>query len=203
MTKPLISDQIEELRLFPLRAVLYPGGPLRLRIFEPRYLRMVRDCAARDEAFGVTLLIEGDEDGDALTTAEVGTSALITDFSTLPDGLLGISAQGQRRFSLLAAEAEEDGLLRAEVRYWRESSSAEVGPQHALLVDITERLLEQFEELYPELERSRLQSADYVGMRLAEMLPLELDEKQSLLELSDPQVRLDQLLAWLPRFQSD
>src|SRR5690348_5910177 len=86
------------LPLFPLDTVLFPGGPLSLRIFEPRYLYMVRRCLKDAGPFGVVLLLEGAEAGAAVRIADTGTSARLVDFDTLPDGLLGVVCVGERRF---------------------------------------------------------------------------------------------------------
>ena len=107
--KPQISiDEQEHMPIFPLRTVLFPGGVLPLRIFEPRYVDMVRWCMREQANFGVVLLREGGEviDGaDALAADQelfaVGTEAEIVDFNQADNGLLGIVAQGRRKFSLL------------------------------------------------------------------------------------------------------
>ena len=75
--------------LFPLHTVLFPGGPLPLRIFETRYTDMVRRCMREQQPFGVVLIQEGDEAGEVATTATVGCTARIADFHTLQDGFLG------------------------------------------------------------------------------------------------------------------
>ena len=97
--------------LFPLNIVLFPDGPLPLRIFETRYVDMVRRCLREDHGFGVVLIREGNEVGPA-ETYDVGTIAKITDFNQLPDGLLGLSCVGQQRFRIsrksLAAAACSD-----------------------------------------------------------------------------------------------
>ena len=84
--------------LFPLHTVLFPGGPLPLRIFETRYTDMVRRCMREQQPFGVVLIQDGDEAGVVATTATVGCTARIADFHTLHDGLLGISCVGERKF---------------------------------------------------------------------------------------------------------
>ena len=94
-----------EIPLFPLSTVLFPGGPLQLRIFEPRYLAMVRECARANSAFGVCLILRGREAGVPAQPEAVGTLARISDFYTLPDGLLGIGAEGGQRFRVLRARA--------------------------------------------------------------------------------------------------
>ena len=95
--------------LFPLNTVLFPGGPLPLRIFEPRYLDMLSRCMKADAPFGVVLIREGGEVGPA-TTREVGTLATVTDWYKGSDGILGVTAVGTQRFRLLSAERLADGL---------------------------------------------------------------------------------------------
>ena len=104
---------IAEIPLFPLRTVLFPGGILPLRIFEQRYLNMVRDCARDDSGFGVCLIREGGEAASEVKTTRVGTLAKIVDWYTLDDGLLGVSAVGSMRFSVDSCWREDDGLLRS------------------------------------------------------------------------------------------
>ena len=95
--------------LFPLNTVLFPGGPLPLRIFEPRYLGLVSRCLKSDMPFGVLLIRDGGETGPA-TTHNIGTLARITDWYQGSDGLLGITAIGEQRFRLIASERQDDGL---------------------------------------------------------------------------------------------
>ena len=80
-----------EIPLFPLRTVLFPDGLLPLRIFEQRYLAMVRECARSESAFGVCLIVEGEEAISPVRIAPVGTLAYIVDWFTLEDGLLGVT----------------------------------------------------------------------------------------------------------------
>ena len=87
-----------EIPIFPLRTVLFPDGFLPLRIFEQRYLKMVRDCASQGSVFGVCLILEGEEAIAPVRTATTGTVAEIVDWYTLEDGLLGVSAVGADRF---------------------------------------------------------------------------------------------------------
>ena len=99
----------QEIPLFPLGTVLFPGGPLPLRIFEARYIDLVRRCMRENSGFGVVLLTDGPEAGDGPTaTSDVGTYARIVDFSGQPDGLLGIEARGERRFRILSRRRARD-----------------------------------------------------------------------------------------------
>src|SRR6185295_8191885 len=86
-----------ELPLCPLNSVLFPGGPLPLRIFEPRYVDMVGTCLREQRGFGVVLIREGSEVG-AAEFETLGTLARIVDFHMLSDGLLGLTTIGERRF---------------------------------------------------------------------------------------------------------
>ena len=100
-----------EIPLFPLNTVLFPGGPLPLRIFESRYIDMISRCMKHDSPFGVLLIREGQEAGPA-TMHTVGTLATVTDWYQGSDGLLGITAIGSERFELLSADRQHDGLER-------------------------------------------------------------------------------------------
>jgi Lon protease-like protein len=192
---------LTDLPLFPLTAVLFPGGPLALRVFEQRYLDLVRDCARRSSGFGVCLILKGREAGEPAVPAAVGTLARITDFYTLPDGLLGISAEGGPRFQVTTTRVRDNGLVHGEVRFWPDEPSVAVPPEHGLLATILERLIEKAGGPFAKVERSCYDDASWVGFRLAEALPLEQPERQQLLQMTDPLQRLAQLMHYMPRFQ--
>jgi uncharacterized protein len=175
--------------LFPLNTVLFPGGPLRLRIFEPRYLDMVSRCMREDSGFGVALIVAGREAGGAAQTVEIGTLARIVDFEQLDDGLLGITARGERRFRILHVHQESDGLNVCQVEWRDDEARAEVSPQHAVLAELLRRALEQIGPAYGEVTPA-YEDASWVSMRLAEILPLAAIERQELLELNDGPERL-------------
>lgn len=190
-----------DIPLFPLAAVLFPGGQLNLRIFEPRYLDMVRECARNDSCFGVCLILEGQESSAPALPAVVGTLARITDFYTHPDGLLGIGAQGGARFRVHRTRVRDNGLLRGDVRRWPHEPAQQVPAEFGLLATILERLIEQAGGPFRCAPRECFDDACWVGFRLAEMLPLLAAERQQLLELTDPLERLRVLRDALPRFQ--
>ncbi|HEY0178618.1 MAG TPA: LON peptidase substrate-binding domain-containing protein [Dokdonella sp.] len=190
-----------DIPLFPLSAVLFPGGPLKLRIFERRYLDLVTECARRNAGFGVCLILEGREVGEPALPAAVGTLARITDFCTLPDGLLGISAEGSRRFQVATTRVRDNGLVHGEVAFWDDEPLVPVPPQHALLATILERLHESAGGAFAHADRACYDDASWVGFRLAEALPLALPERQELLQIDDPLKRLARLTQHMPRFQ--
>jgi Lon protease-like protein len=183
-----------ELPLFPLNTVLFPRGPLPLRIFETRYVDMVRRCMREGSCFGVVLLQGGGETGPVSGVAAIGTSARIVDFNLLKDGLLGITGRGERRFRVLRLWRQDDGLNMGEVEWLDPPLSAAaaaipVPPEHRHLADLLRRVLPELGEVYAGIE-PRPDDADWVGARLVEILPIGLGDKQSLLEMQDPLERL-------------
>ena len=180
---------MNSIALFPLNMVLFPGGPLPLRIFETRYVDMVRRCMREDGAFGVVLIREGNEVGPAATVA-VGTMAKIMDFDSLPDGLLGLSCVGQQRFRLLKRSTQTDGLNLGEVEWLNPEPVMPVPERHLRLAVLLETVLPQLGGAYADIDM-RLDDAAWVGHRLAEILPIPPLDKQRCLELDDPIERLD------------
>jgi Lon protease-like protein len=190
-----------EIPLFPLNAVLFPGSTLGLRIFEARYLDMVRECARSGRGFGVCLIMQGQEAGEPALPAAVGTLASIVDFDTLPDGLLGISVTGGARFRVQRSRIRGNGLVIGEVRGWPDEPVVPVPLEFSLLPAILERLAEQSGLSWRNGPRERYDDASWVGFRLAELLPLGDAERQHLLEVTDPVERLTALRDAMPRFQ--
>ena len=192
---------LNDIPLFPLNAVLFPGGPLSLRIFEPRYLDMVRDCARAGSGFGVCMILHGRESGEPPVPAAVGTVARIVDFYTMPDGLLGIRAEGCDRFHVDSSRVRDNGLAHGSVRFWPPEPYVQMPPEFSLLSTILERLIDRSGSAFASTTHDRYDDASWVGFRLAEALPLENRERQHLLQMTDPITRLDQLMHYLPRFQ--
>ncbi|MDX1430879.1 MAG: LON peptidase substrate-binding domain-containing protein [Gammaproteobacteria bacterium] len=186
-----MANESRELPLFPLHTVLYPQGPLELRIFEPRYLDMVSECLRSDSPFGVCLIESGNEAGQPATPHTTGTLASIADWRRNDDGLLGISAVGGRRFSLLDSRVERDGLLRGTVRELDDEPAATLPEAYHYMREILTEVFERTGALYSGPRH--LDDASWVGYRLAEILSLPLTRKQYFLELEDPLLRLTQL----------
>ncbi len=182
------------LPLFPLGSLVFPGGPLPLRIFEPRYVNLVKRCMQTDSGFGVVLLFRGNEAGTAeATTAGIGTEVRIIDFDRLPDGLLGITCRGQQRFRILRAWREADGLNMAEVEDLPAPPIITIPADLRFMAEILERVMPELGEDYAALE-ARYDDAQWVSCRLAEVLAMETFERQALLELDDPLDRLQMLV---------
>ena len=177
--------------LFPLNIVLFPGGPLPLRIFETRYVDMVRSCMRGDQRFGVALIREGGEVGPA-ETFDVGTMAKIIDFHQLTDGFLGLSCVGEQRFRIVSRSRQADGLNLAQIDSMAAEPKIAVPERHARLAELLKTVLPELGEVYAGIEM-HLDDAAWVGHRLAEILPIAATEKQFCLELEDPIERLDVL----------
>jgi len=199
-----VSDvQLTELPLFPLSSVLFPGGTLGLRIFEPRYLDLVKRCGRSGEGFGICLVLEGREAGMPAVPAALGTEAAIVDFAMTDDGLLGLTVQGRRRFHVERTRVKADGLILADVRWLDDPPAQPLRPEHALLSTLLARIMDRAGIEHEGVGKGPLAEADNVGWRLAEWLPLSAAERQWLLQVDCPHERLQQLVLKLPEFQEE
>lgn len=187
-----------QLPLFPLGTVLFPGGLLPLRIFEPRYLELIRDSARNGSGFGVCLILDGEEVGGPAVPAANGCEARIIDFSTTADGLLGVVVRGERRFHVERAKVRDSGLIVADVHWLEEWPPSRIRAEHQLLAILLGRILERAEAPF---EKAELEDAEWVAWRLAEWLPLLMPDRQQLLQENDPHRRLQRLIEHLPEFQ--
>jgi len=166
--------------LFPLNTVLFPGGPLPLRVFESRYLDMVSDCLKRNRPFGVLLIREGSETGVA-TPHDVGTTAAITDWYQGSDGILGITAIGEERFRVVHRTQQADGLHIADVELLAAEDDLALPAAHQGLAEILNNVLDDLGRLYEGLPRHP-DDAVWVSNRFLEVLPIDLEDKQRFLE---------------------
>ncbi len=185
-------EEAREVPLFPLHTVLFPDGPLVLRIFEPRYLDMVSECLRNEQPFGVCLIQSGQEAGEAARPHLTGTFARIVDWQRGDDGLLSISAQGERRFHVQDTRVERDRLLRGTVQPLAPEPSAPLPAERHYMTDVLDQFFEQVGDAYGNLPKHP-DNASWVGYRLAEALSLSLVRRQYFLELEDPLLRLSQL----------
>ncbi|APP77704.1 LON peptidase substrate-binding domain-containing protein [Xanthomonas vesicatoria] len=195
-----ISDTADTsaLPLFPLHSVLLPGAAMGLRVFERRYLDLVRECGRNGTSFGVCLILEGNEVGVPATPAAFGTEVRIEDFDVGADGVLVLRLRGTRRFHVQRSRIRDNGLLVGEVSWCEPDPDDELRPEHSLLATVLERMLEQVGGEFASVGPGLLDQSAWVGWRLAELLPLTEQQRLSLLQQDDPHRRLDQLLAWMP-----
>lgn len=178
--------------VFTLFTVLFPKGPLQLRVFEPRYMDMISACMKNDSPFGVCLIREGREVAEAALTYDVGTLATIAYWRTRSDGLLGITVTGGQKFRILEREVQKNKLLVAEVELIEDEPALPLPKLYSPMADILRDITSQLEAPYSSMAM-HCDDAAWVGARLAELLPIGLSQKQRLLELDDPIQRLAEL----------
>ena len=181
------------LPLFPLRTVLFPGGLLPLKVFEQRYVEMTKRCMRDERPFGVCMIEKGDEvarvDGSMPDIATVGTLASITNFDMPQLGILHLMTEGGARFEIRRHAAEASGLIVAEVTTIVDEPQHRLAETYAPLAKILALIAARLgPQNFPAA--TRYDDASWVGHRLAELLPLPLAIKQSMLEVSDANVRL-------------
>lgn len=181
----MTKDQVP---LFPLHTVLYPGGPLPLRVFEARYLDMISHCLKTETRFGVVLIREGNETGQ-VTMHSVGTLAKITDWYQGSDGLLGVTAVGEQRFRLLDSCCRSDSLNIGDIALIDEQESIPLPEEFKRLSKILAGVLGDLGKRY-ESVGEHYDDAAWVGYRFAEILPIDPVQKQWCLETDDPIERL-------------
>ncbi|MBB3826677.1 LON peptidase substrate-binding domain-containing protein [Xanthomonas arboricola] len=192
------SAETSALPLFPLHNVLLPGAAMGLRVFERRYLDLVRECGRNGTSFGVCLILDGNEVGAPATPAAFGTEVRIEDFDVGADGVLVLRLRGTRRFHVQRSRIRDNGLVVGEVSWCEPDPDDELRPEHGLLATVLERMLEQIGGEFASVGPGLLDQSAWVGWRLAELLPLTEQQRLSLLQQDDPHRRLDQLLDWMP-----
>jgi len=187
--------------LFPLSTVLFPDGPLPLRVFEPRYLDMISRCLRQDSEFGVMLILGGKDTGQ-VETSDVGTMARIIDWYQGSDGILGITARGTRQFRLHGVSRQADGLYLGEVEMLPAIPYQPLPEEFRPLATLLESVIDDLGRLYDAVEK-RYDDAAWVGCRLAEILPMPPADKQRCLELTDPVELLQFLKPMLRPFRRE
>jgi len=191
------GDIVATLPLFPLHSVLVPGGALGLRVFEPRYLDLVRECGRSGGTFGICLILEGGEAGAPATPAAWGTEAVIEDFDRDADGLLALQVRGARRFRVQQVRVRDNGLVVAGVEWQADDPEVQPRPEHALLREVLAGILEQAGSDPYAVPKARMEDAAWIGWRLAELLPLDDHQRLGLLQEPDPHARLQKILEFI------
>lgn len=167
--------------LFPLGTVLFPGGVLPLKIFEQRYLEMTKACLRDNQPFGVCLIREGHEVGEPAAPASVGCLAAIEHWEMPHTGMFHLLTRGGERFRILETAVAGNGLISGVVEMLPPAAPCSPDAQCvALLKSVVERAGPQN---FPQ--PLALGDGAWVAYRLAEMLSLPLTVKQRLLESSD------------------
>jgi Lon protease-like protein len=196
------SREPSSLPLFPLKTVFFPGGVLPLKVFEQRYITMTKACLKDDKPFGVCLLTHGEEvSGMApanarLEFAQIGTLARITSWDMPQLGILHLRTEGGTRFHVQTHAIADDGLVVGQVTTLAPEPAIALPEPFKPLAALLELLINRVgKENFPA--ELALTDASWVGYRLAEILPLRLPIKQSMLEINDSEVRLKVLAQFL------
>ncbi len=190
------NECIGGLPLFPLRSVLFPGGLLALKVFEARYTDLIADSLRRQRPFGVVCLLQGNEvqdDETAVRFENVGVLARLDDIDSERPGVLRARCTGTRRFRLEDAAAQQaNGLWVGQATLLPDDPTQAPGttlrPTVRALANAMASLKTQGAEVFNEPHR--FDDAAWVANRWCEILPISLAAKQKLMELDDPQVRL-------------
>jgi uncharacterized protein len=170
--------------LFPLDVVLFPGAPLPLHIFEPRYRELINECISEKKAFGMVRTRES-------ALAEVGCTAVILSVpKQYEDGRFDIVIEGRQRFEIEELN-QERSFLRGEVLFFEDEPSQVTKSETETVVQLHQQLFEvlgqpvEFEKKYESL-----------SFQLAHELPVDLDFKQSLLEMKSEAERIVTLIEY-------
>lgn len=176
--------------------MLFPGGLLPLKVFEPRYIEMTKVCLKDELPFGVCLIREGKEAGVPATPEQVGCLAKITDWDMQQLGVFQLKTEGIQRFRIESREVAADGLISAEATLLPVEPEIAPTRESEACAKVLSVIVDQVGAgNFP----ASLQygNATWVGYRLAELLPIRRSTKQRLLEINDAQLRLQTLLTYL------
>ncbi|SDH68989.1 hypothetical protein SAMN04488136_12486 [Vibrio xiamenensis] len=179
---------MSEVMLFPLGSVIFPEGKMRLRIFEPRYKRLVTQASQGDNTFGICLFERQSQDTSVLSA--IGTQVRIVDFETLDDGLLGITVVGMKRFLIRRVRQEHDGLRIAKVEWLPEWPQVSISSEFQHLADNLQRLYSEFPEIGSLYDQRFFDDGCWVSQRWLELLPLRKKQFDFLTQQSDCQTAL-------------
>lgn len=188
MIRPLFGKR-ESVPIFPLGTVLYPGGVLPLKIFEVRYVEMAKQCLKEGTPFGVCLIREGAEVGAPAVPEPVGCLAKIAECDVEQLGVLQVKAEGLERFRIVDTDVTRHGLVVGRIEDLHPEPEVTDAPGLADCAEFLRKVMpqigaERFAQPY------RFEDASWVSFRLCEILPLRIDVKQKLLELTDATLRL-------------
>lgn len=186
--------------LFPLGTVLFPDGVLPLQIFEVRYLDMISRCLTEGEPFGVVLLTQGQEvrtPEGVERFAGTGTLATVADTTASAPGLLQVVCRGGSRFKVMDSERRADGLWMAEASLLEDDHAVRIPSDLKGAADALDRVLASLHDVpesrWPVQPPFRLDDCGWVSNRWCELLPLPNAQKQQMLMLDNPMIRLELL----------
>jgi hypothetical protein len=191
------NHSAREIPLFPLGTVLFPDGVIALKIFEARYLDMIKKCLREKTEFGVISIIKdkGDEDS-SITFSQIGTLAQIEDFDPVQPALYMTKSFGTQRFRLLNSSQNSNGLWIGEVELLDNDPATPIAKEHQGVAKLLNEIISviQSEDLLgdaPFKKPFKVDDCGWVSNRLAELLPISLAQKNHLLAQTNPRIRLD------------
>ncbi len=185
--------------MFPLNVVICPGGLMPLRIYEARYLDMVKNCLRNKTSFAIVAAMP-----DGVTNlesnfpfADVGTLVNIVDADVTTVGLMTINCIGQHRLKIHSFTQQTDGLVIGDVSDIANDIELPIPEDLKIISTSLQRLLESLPSQgvlpadIPIVEPYQFNDASWVSNRWVELLDLSLLEKQRLMQLDSPIVRLE------------
>ena len=177
--------------------VIFPGGKLPLQIFETRYVDMVKRCLREGTGFGVIMITEGDQvlrdpEQQLPSVSRCGTYCTIADFDELPNGMLGIMAEGMKKFVIRDEYEQSDRLMMGDIEFLGDEKDVDMPAEKEHLSSLLESLMSHEAVQRVGLGCDMTQAVE-VGARLTELLPCSNGFKQRMLEIKDPLVRLSEL----------
>ena len=181
-----------DLAVFPLSTVVFPGGILPLRIFEPRYLDMVSHCMKNAEDFVICAARPAALEDSFSEPRDIGTRVSIVDFDRLDDGQLGITGRGTERVAIADTHQSGNGQWWGAVTAWPETEDGPCPIEFAVLKQVAAAMIKDSGRPY-EAQASNYDSASWLSARLTELLPFDAATKHELLAIDDPRERLCRL----------
>jgi uncharacterized protein len=199
---------LADIAIFPLSTVLFPGGVLPLRVFEARYMDMVRDCMQHEQPFGVCLITRGAEVGEAAEHEQVGCLASIRGWDMQQLGLLEIRTVGTHRFRVVDRRVARNGLIHATLDPIPDDPRIPVPEEFAECTALIRRIAGELEQREPDPSQRMIaepydyDSAAWVANRLCEFLPIPGKAKHKLMALDEPLARLSLVHRYLQQHQA-
>jgi Lon protease-like protein len=186
------------LPLFPLNTVVFPGGRLPLKIFEQRYLAMIKRAIAENTPFGICAIREGQEVGAPAVPCAVGTRVRVGEWDMPQTGILEVEVHADERFVVRDHRVAADGLIVGTVEDVSAETPVAIPPDLALTVELLRHVIREHGETHFPAPHD-FGNAVWVGYRLSEVLPLKLSARQDLLEMNDSITRLRILAEFVKR----
>ena len=194
-----LNPALKKIPLFPLGTVLFPDGVIALKIFEARYLDMIKQCLREKTEFGVVSIIknpDSQEDNLSLYFSKIGTLAQIEDFDPVQPALYMTKSFGTQRFTLLSSQQEANGLWMGEIALLENDPITPIPEEHQKAVKLLDEIISviQSQDLLgdaPFKKPFKVDDCGWVSNRLAELLPISLIQKNHLLAQTNPRIRLD------------